>query len=158
MIKGAGDSQDYVSKARGWFNENIQGEEERSDFKKAVMAGSGIGAGVGAVAGMAKSVYDASNAQFERVETRVPIMEDKLEGYDQHAEPIDVGGQQKWSLKFTPTIRQERVGEYTRVEYKPPTVWSTFLGGFVGMTIGAIGGGLVAAGIKVIRDIVLNKE
>ena len=158
MIKGAGDSPDFVSKARGWFNENVQGEEEKGDFKKVVAAGAGIGAGVGAVAGMAKSAYDASNAEFDKVETKVPIYGDKLEGYDQHADPIDVGGTQKWSLKFTPTVRQEQVGEYTKIEYKAPTMWGTFLSGFVGMTIGAIGGGLAAAAIKVIRDVILNKE
>ena len=158
MVRSAGTPPDFVSKARGWYNENVQGEEEKGDFKKAVAAGAGIGAGIGAVAGMAKSAYDASNAQFEKVETQVPIYGDRLEGYDQHADPIEVNGTQKWSLQFTPTVRQEQVGEYTKVEYKAPTVWGTFVSGFVGMTIGAIGGGLVAAAIKVIRDIVLNKE
>jgi hypothetical protein len=155
MIQGAGSGdQDYVSKARGWFKDNIQGEEEKKDFGHVVAAGAGIGAGVGAVAGMAKAAYDASNAQFDKVETKVPIMSDKLEGYDQHADPFNG----KWSLKFTPTVRQEKVGEYTQVTYKAPSTWGTFASGAVGSVIGAIGGGLIAAAIKVIRDIVLNKE
>jgi len=33
-----------------------------------------------------------------------------------------------------------------------------FLTGVVGMTIGAIGGGIIAAGVKVLRDFILNRE
>ena len=153
MITGAG-NQDYVSKARGWYKDNIQGEEEKKDFGKTVAAGAGIGAGLGAVAGMAKSAYDASNSEFQKVETKVPIYGDKLEGYDQHADPFNG----KWSLKFSPTVRQEKVGEYTKVEYKAGSSWGTFTSGLVGMTVGAIAGGLFAAVVKVIRDVILNKE
>ena len=155
MISRTGQSQDYISRSGEWFKKIVDGEEgEKIDFGKAVAAGAGIGAGVGAVAGMAKAAYDASNAQFEKVETKVPIYSDKLEGYDQHADPFG----DKWSLKFKPTIRQEKVGEYTKIEYKADSSWGTFTSGVVGMTVGAIAGGLFAAVVKVIRDVILNKE
>jgi hypothetical protein len=155
-VGSPGDSSDFVGKARGWFKENIEGEggETKSDFGKTVAVGAGLGAAGGAVLGMAKGIANESNAKWDKVDVKHDIMQDKLEGYDQHADPFNG----KWSLKFSPTIRQEKVGEYTTPEYKQPFVMGTFLSGLVGMTIGAIGGGVLAAGVKVLRDIILNKE
>ncbi|MDQ7825553.1 MAG: hypothetical protein RDV48_22325 [Candidatus Eremiobacteraeota bacterium] len=159
MIKGVsgspGDSSDFIKKTHGWFKENIEGEgESKGDFGKAVAAGAAGGAAVGGVLGMANAIRNAGDAELEKVEIKHPIYQDKLEGYDQHADPMG----SKWSLKFTPTVRQEKVGEYTTVDYKSTFTMGTFLSGVVGMTIGAIGGGLLAAGVKVLRDIILNKE
>ena len=159
MIKSmsGGDSPDYVSKARGWLKENIEGEgggKDKGDFGKTVAAGAAGGAAIGGVLGLAKGIHDASNAEWDKVETKTPIYSDKLEGYDQHAEPFN----DKYKLIFGSTVRQEKVGEYTAVEYKQPAVMGTFLSGFLGLTIGAIGGGVVAAGIKVLRDLIFSKE
>lgn len=156
MIKGVGDSSDFVSKARGWLKDNIDGEEggAKGDFGKTVAAGAAGGAAVGGVLGMAKGIHSLQNAEFDKVETKHDIFADKLSGYDQHSEGLNG----KWSLKFAPKIRQEKVGEYSTTDYIQPSVMGTFMSGLVGMTIGAIGGGLLAAGIKVLRDMILNKE
>lgn len=162
MIKGAGSGDgDYVSKARGWLHDNIEGKEDKKDFGKAVAAGAAGGAAVGGVLGMAKAIKDANDAQFDKVETKVPIYQDKLKGVNQHAEPDQNAGGQgtgMWKITYSPVVKQEQVGDYNKVEYKAPTVWGTFVSGFVGMSIGAIGGGLLAAGIKVLRDLILSKE
>ncbi len=160
MIKGVsgspGDSSDFVKKARGWLHENVGSEESggKSDFGKTVAVGAGIGAAVGGVGAMAKSALDGDKVEITKTDVKHPIMKDKLEGYDQHADPMG----DKWSLKFSPTVRQEKVGEYTTTDVKATSQMGIFLTGVVGMTIGAIGGGVIAAGIKVLRDFILNRE
>jgi hypothetical protein len=161
MIKGvsgsSGESADFIKKARGWLHENVGGEEsgQKSDFGKTVAVGAGLGAAVGGIGGMAKAALDGDKVEISKTEVKHPIMKDKLEGYDQHADPMQDG---KWSLKFTPTVRQEQVGEYTTTDVHTTSQMGVFLTGVVGMTIGAIGGGIIAAGIKVLRDFILNRE
>jgi len=159
MIKGVsgGDNSDFVSKARGWFKENVSGEEhqvDRADFGTTVATGAGIGAAVGTGLGLAKGIHDASNAEWQKVEHNNPIYSDKLKGYNQHAE----GFNGKYSLTFSPKVGKEQVGEYTNVEYTQPKTSSLFLNGLAGMALGAIGGSMVAAVVKVIRDLILGKE
>lgn len=161
MIQGVsgsgGDNSDFIKKARGWLHENVGGEEsgQKSDFGKTVAMGAGFGAAIGGVGAMAKSALDGDKVEITKTEVKHPIMKDRLEGYDQHADQMQDG---KWSLKFTPTVRQEQVGEYTTTDVKATSQMGIFLTGVVGMTIGAIGGGIIAAGVKVLRDFILNRE
>jgi len=160
MIKGVsgsgGDNSDFIKKARGWLHENVGSEEsgQKSDFGKTVAVGAGLGAAAGGGLAMAKSVLDGDKVEITKTEVKHPIMQDKLEGYEQHADPMG----DKWSLKFTPTVRQEQVGDYTTTDIKATSQMGIFLTGVVGMTIGAIGGGIIAAGVKVLRDFILNRE
>jgi hypothetical protein len=151
-----GKDNGILSKAHEWVDEYVKGDKEdkTKDFMKTVGAGAAVGAGVGTFLGVAKGIKNISDAEPVKTEVRHEIMEDKLKGYDQHADPFNG----KWSLKFSPSVRHEKVGEYTSVEYSPPSVMDAVKSGMLGMLGGAIGGGVIAAVVKVIRDIVLSRE
>jgi hypothetical protein len=128
------------------------------------MMGAGVGAAIGGGLGLADSLITSGIARPEVVvsETRVPVFSQKLTGstfvevprYDE--QPVfNSSGQQVgttrelvgWDVRHTPSITQEKIGEYTTRTHEVKTTGSgsPLTSGLIGMGVGmGIGAGLGA--------------
>lgn len=156
-VKGDLDKIDEDTKLRPPALKNFKNGE-------LIMLGAGVGAAVGGGLGLADSLITSAVARPEVVisETKVPVYSEKLTGstftevprYDE--QPVfNSSGQQVgttrelvgWDVRHTPSIEQDKIGEYTTRTHEVKTTGSgsPLTSGLIGMGIGmGVGAGLGA--------------